>query len=256
MQVTIDGIETRAEPGETVLEVARRLDIDIPTLCYHEGLESWGGCRLCTVEIHQRGWDEDWTNLVAACLFPAKDGLTVWTSSEKVKRVRRNVLDVLMADAPGAEVVKSLAREYGLEATTLKEKEPKGRWDDDCILCGMCVRVCEKIGCSALAMVGRGTEKMIAPPFFEAPKSCIGCLACALNCPTQCIVFEEADGRRRIWGKEFDLIHCEVSGEPIATPEMIEHFAKQSGLSKDDFVKKSPKVREREAAANAVGVKL
>ena len=133
--LNIDGREVQAKEGMTVLEAARSADIFIPTLCYNEMLEPYGGCRLCTVEAETRGR----TKLVAACLFPVQADLIVRTRSETVDKIRKLILEFLLAHAPDSEQMKELAAEYGAD----KDRFPKS--SSFCILCGLCVRYCAEV---------------------------------------------------------------------------------------------------------------
>lgn len=228
--LTIDGKRIEANKGETLLEIARRNGIEIPTLCYHPAVEPWGGCRLCLVEITKRSW-EGWSRLVTACLYPASDGLIVSTKSEKVMRTRRTVLDLLLARCPGSEKIRELASEYGVLETSFRADVGK----DNCIMCGLCVRVCEKIGTGAISTINRGPDKEVSPPFGEEPPDCIGCLSCAEVCPTDNIKFEQDENTRTIWGRRFELVKCAECGRPMITVEQLEWEMSTSGLSRDYF---------------------
>ena len=94
----IDGKKVEAKQGMTVLEAAQGAGIYIPTLCHHEKLEPFGGCRLCIVEADDRGQ----TKLVVSCVYPAEEKLVVRTRSEKVDRIRKTILELLLAHAPDA----------------------------------------------------------------------------------------------------------------------------------------------------------
>ncbi len=239
VQLTIDGRSIDTEKGKTVLDAARENGIEIPTLCYHPGLEPFGACRLCIVEVAKAS-RPDRKRLVTSCLYPVEEGLVVDPQSDVVLQHRKVVLNMLLSRVPDSDVIRRLAAEYDIhESRYTKRKDA-----DNCILCGTCVRVCNVIGANAITTVSRGPDKYVDVPMKDA---CIGCLACALNCPTKAIPFEEVDGKRRIWGKEFNLVHCWASGEPIGTLEEIWHFAKQSGLPIDSFLK-SDKVRQKEQA--------
>ena len=109
--VQIDGIKVKAAEGMTVLEAARNADIFIPTLCHHEKLEPYGACRICTVEAEVRGW----TRFVAACLYPVEQDLIVRTRSEKVDKIRKMILEYLLAHAPCSPQLQELAQEYGAD---------------------------------------------------------------------------------------------------------------------------------------------
>ena len=131
----IDGKEAAAREGMTILEAAQKAGIAIPTLCHHEKLEPYGGCRLCTVEVEAAGRSK----LVAACLYPVEKDLVVRTRSEKVDRIRKMILELLLAHAPDAFELQDLAKEYGADRD-LFEKEASF-----CIHCGLCVRYCAEV---------------------------------------------------------------------------------------------------------------
>ncbi len=247
VRMTIDGKSVDAEKGKTILEVAREIGIDIPSLCYHPGLESFGACRLCVVEITKPGWD-GWKKLVTSCLYPVEEELIVYTNSEEVVENRKVVLDLQLARVPDSDVIRQLAAQYGIHDTSYKKRENA----DNCIMCTICVRVCEAIGANAIATLSRGPDKYVDVPEKDA---CIGCLACAMSCPTGAISYTEENGKRTIWGKEFDLVRCINSGIPLGTQEQIDHFAKKSGLSPDYFTK-SDKQRKKETAAAIARVML
>jgi NADH dehydrogenase/NADH:ubiquinone oxidoreductase subunit G len=238
IELFVDGRRVKAEEGETLLVAARRAGIEVPTLCYHDALEAWGGCRLCVVEITHADWG-GWKGLVTACLYPVSQGLEVdtgvETGNERVFAARKNVLDLLLARCPASDVIREMAREYGVEKTSYTESD----LDTTCILCTLCVRVCEEIGACAISTSGRGHEKRIAPPFDIAAEACIGCFSCVHICPTDAIEFEETDVLRKIWGREFRMVHCEDCGRPLMTEEHREYEAKNgllhplSGLQPD-----------------------
>src|SRR4030042_5694527 len=128
--LNIDDKEVTGEESMTILEVARGAGIDIPPLCYHGNLEPYGACRLCLVEIGT----PPRTRLVTSCVYPAADGLVVKTRSERVIQTRKMLLELLLARAPGAKIIKDLAEEYGVVKARLR------RTATFCILCGLCVR--------------------------------------------------------------------------------------------------------------------
>jgi bidirectional [NiFe] hydrogenase diaphorase subunit len=174
--LNIDGKEVTGEDGMTILEVARGAGIDIPTLCYHEKLEPYGGCRLCLVEIGA----PPRTRLVTSCVYPAVDGLAVQTKSEKVIQNRKMLLEILLARAPGAKTIKDLAEEYGAGKARLKKKASY------CILCGLCVRYCAEIKkADAIGFIGRGTEREVMFIPEISPESCPPCRQCFPLCPTE-----------------------------------------------------------------------
>ncbi|UCC64373.1 MAG: 4Fe-4S binding protein [Anaerolineae bacterium] len=180
IRFTIDGQEFEAEAGQTVLEVARRAGIHIPTLCYHPALTPYGACRLCTVEIQ---WGRR-VSLQTACTYPVQEGIEVSTMSPPVIKARKMLLELLLARCPNVPVIQDLAREYGIEKPRFKTDRP----EEDCILCGLCVRVCnELVGTGAINFMDRGIGREVGPPFKEETSDCIGCGACAIVCPTGAI---------------------------------------------------------------------
>jgi NADH dehydrogenase/NADH:ubiquinone oxidoreductase subunit G len=173
--VQIDGKEVKAREGQTVLEAAQGAGIVIPTLCHLEELEPHGLCRICTVEVEVRGW----TKLVAACLYPLEKDLIVRTRSEKVDRIRRVILEFLLAHAPFSSQLQELAQEYGADPDRF-DKEPSF-----CILCGLCVRYCAEVKQKhAVGYVDSGARREIRFIPEIAAKECGGCMECFPLCPT------------------------------------------------------------------------
>ncbi|MDY6953951.1 MAG: 2Fe-2S iron-sulfur cluster-binding protein, partial [Thermodesulfobacteriota bacterium] len=130
-----------AEEGQTILQVAQQYNIDIPTLCYHTALSPAGACRLCMVEV----FDGRRTRLVTSCNYPVWRDMEVRTDSERVIKGRRMIVELLLARCPGVKVLQDLAREYGIEQPRFTQEA------DDCILCGLCTRMCEeRMGVSAI----------------------------------------------------------------------------------------------------------
>ena len=174
----IDGREVVASAGMTVLEAASRAGIAIPTLCHHEKLEPYGSCRLCTVEVESRGWSK----LVAACVYPAEQGLVVRTRTEKIDRIRKLILELYLAHAPDAAGLRALAEEYGADRDRF-EKEASF-----CIHCGLCVRYCAEVkGAHAVGFIDRGARKEISFVPAIAAQECWDCRECFSLCPTEAL---------------------------------------------------------------------
>jgi bidirectional [NiFe] hydrogenase diaphorase subunit len=174
----MDGKEVAAREGMTLLEAAQSAGISIPTLCHHEKLEPYGGCRLCTVEVENRGW----TKLVVACVYPVEKNLVVRTRSEKVDRVRKMILELLLAHAPDAFALQDLAKEYGADKDRF-EKEASF-----CIHCGLCVRYCAEVKKkNAVGFVDRGTRREISFIPEIASRECWNCKECFPLCPTEAL---------------------------------------------------------------------
>lgn len=175
MVLQIDGKEVTAAAGTTVLQAAQQAGISIPTLCHHEKLEDYGGCRLCMVEVESRGR----TNYVVSCLYPVETGLVVRTRSEKVDKIRRVIIEELMAHAPDAPELVRLAQEYGAD---------RKRFDKEasfCILCGLCVRYCAEVKQKhAVGFIENGPVREISFIAELAAKECWDCQECFAICPT------------------------------------------------------------------------
>jgi len=187
VSLIIDDIVVKADEGATILEAARTAGIDIPTLCSHEELAPYGACRLCTVEL-KRGQQ---SQLVASCVCPVEEGLSVKTESAPVTKGRKMLLELLWARAPGIQALREYGIKYGISAVragtdygiipgisstrTKFEIEPTF-----CLLCGLCVRYCNEVKRKdAIGFVGRGTEREVV--FFPelAANGCSQCEDCA-----------------------------------------------------------------------------
>nr|NQU89123.1 (2Fe-2S)-binding protein [Bacteroidota bacterium] len=174
----IDGREVKAKEGVTILEAAQSAGITIPTLCYHEKLEPYGGCRICTVEVENRGS----TKLVVSCVYPVQENLVVRTRSEKIDKTRKMLLELLLAHAPDSVELKDMAKEYGADKDRF-EKEASF-----CIHCGLCVRYCDEVKkLNAVGFVDRGARKEISFIPEIASKECWNCKECFPLCPTSAL---------------------------------------------------------------------
>jgi NADH dehydrogenase/NADH:ubiquinone oxidoreductase subunit G len=175
IKLQIDGTEVGAEEGTTVLDAARSVGIEIPTLCHHEQLEPYGGCRLCIVEAEQGGRKQ----LVASCVHPVAANLVVRTKTEQVDRLRKTLVELMLAHAPDSPPLKELALELGADRDRF-EKEASF-----CIHCGLCVRYCaEVVQKHAVGFVDRGPSKEICFVPEIAKKECNACKRCFPLCPT------------------------------------------------------------------------
>ncbi len=171
----IDGREVAADAGMTVLQAARQAGVNIPTLCHHEKLEAYGGCRLCMVEVESRGK----TSYVVSCTYPVEQDLVVRTRSEKVDKIRRVIVEELMAHAPDSPELQRLAYEYGADRNRF-EKEPIF-----CVMCGLCVRYCAEVkGEHAVGFIGNGPRREISFIPKRAAQVCWDCQECFTICPT------------------------------------------------------------------------
>lgn len=220
--LTIDGKPMGASSDETILDVARQNNIFIPTLCFLDGLVAYGACRLCLVEVKGS------SRLLPACMTKVQEGMEVTTDSEKLKKYRLWVLELLFTErnhvcsvciANGFCELQSMAEVLGLDHVRLPYLHPKFTVDathdrfvsdnNRCILCSRCVRVCSDIeGAHTLDIMGRGINARIVSDldndWGDSP-TCTRCSKCVQVCPTGSI---KEKGRRSV-GEKFkrrDLI--------------------------------------------------
>ncbi len=174
INLKINGIDVSVEDGTTVLEAAQFLGFPIPTLCHMEGLTPYGACRLCVVEIGR----PPRSKLVSSCTYPAEDGLVVRTASERVMKARRMVIELLLASCPQSKVIQDLASKFDVRQQRFKQEY------EDCILCGLCVRMCEEqMMAKAIGFRGRGENRSIGTPFDIKSEVCRQCGGCIYVCP-------------------------------------------------------------------------
>jgi len=207
----LNGKTVQGEEGQYILQVAEKFGVDIPTLCHHKALEPGGMCRLCTVEL----FDGRRKRYVTACNYPIWEGMEVNTDSEEVHYGRKLIVELLLARCPEVPLLQNLAAQYGIEEPRF-EKET-----DTCILCGLCVRTCEKMGANAISLTGRGVDMKVDTPFHIQTEACIACGACATVCPTGHITLDTI--KANVTQREFELIPSEyemgLSGrKPVYVP--------------------------------------
>ncbi|MFH1529402.1 MAG: 2Fe-2S iron-sulfur cluster-binding protein [Pseudomonadota bacterium] len=175
IRMQIDGKDVRAVEGMTLLDAARRAGCTIPTLCHHGKLEPFGGCRLCLVEVESGGW----VRLVVSCVYLAEEGLVVRTRTEKIDRIRKTLLELLLAHAPDSPRLQALAEEVGADRDRFEQEA------SFCVHCGLCVRYCAEVKQKhAVGFVDRGTRKEISFVPSIAAVECNACKECFPLCPT------------------------------------------------------------------------
>jgi len=184
IEITVNDYAVKAKRRETLIEVLDRTDIEVPTLCHHRRLEPYGVCRVCIVKVTRRGW----SRYVTACNFPVEAGDIFETASRDVLKLRKMSIEALLGRCPNEPGIVEFARNFGVTSSRFPPRDPGG---DDCILCGLCVRVCDEVvGAKALGFMSRGAERDVTTPFMEHPESCIGCGACSAVCPTSAMKME------------------------------------------------------------------
>lgn len=170
----INGLQVSVEKGSTILEAAQFWGFPIPTLCYMEGLSPYGACRLCVVEIGEG----EKTKLVSSCTYPAEEGLKVKTATARVMRARKMVIELLLASCPQSKIIQDIASKYDVRQQRFKQEY------EDCILCGLCVRMCkEQMVAKAIGFRGRGEKRSIGTPFDIKSEECRLCGGCIYVCP-------------------------------------------------------------------------
>jgi len=206
--LVIDGVECRAAKGDSILQVARRNDIYIPTLCWMEGLTPIGSCRMCVVEA------EGNPKLLTACTTPAENGMKVHTKTDKLKQYRLQILELLFAgrnhfcmfcSQTGDCELQRLAIEHGMDKVRYPflyepfhndATDPNIQLDHNrCILCLRCIRVCaEKVGAHTLDLEKRGWGTNVTADLGKMlgeSDTCVSCGACAQVCPTGTITLRD-----------------------------------------------------------------
>ncbi|HET9598634.1 MAG TPA: bidirectional hydrogenase complex protein HoxU [Anaeromyxobacteraceae bacterium] len=226
--LTVDGRLVSAREGETLLEVCREQGVPLPTLCHIDGLSDVGACRLCLVEV------EGSTRLSAACVTRAAEGQVIRTDSERLRRYRRQIVELLFAErnhvcaicvANGKCELQSLAYAVGMDFVRYAYQYPRHEVDAShvrfvhdasrCILCTRCVRVCDEIeGAHTWDVGGRGAGCRVVTDLAQpwgASGSCTACGKCVQVCPTGAL-FEKERGFQTRKSQDF-LTYLRVARE-------------------------------------------
>lgn len=247
MQIIIDKIKCEARPGETLLSVARRNNIHIPTLCYMDALIGQGNCRMCIVEVV----DGNRKKVVASCIYPVTKPIEVITDSKTLFRMRRTLVMLLSARIPCNAAISKLRQQYELPPVTRFKSEDR----EECILCGLCVRACEEMGLYAISTVNRGINKKVSTPFDEPSAVCIGCGACAHVCPTGAIKIKDDGNKRIMWDKTFKLLKCSECGEPFITQESLRYMKAKANNDIGQVCDKCKKKANADKLKDIYGIK-
>ncbi len=245
VKVTIDGVELRVPYGTTILDAARMINVHIPTLCYHDDLCIAGVCRVCVVEV------ESQRTLQASCAYPITEPIVVHTTSAKVRRARRNIIDLLLSRHYGECYtcvrnnnceLQALAKEYGVDSFRFGHvDEPRFETDrssysvvrdmDKCVLCRRCVRTCidlQEVG--VLEAAGR-SDRTVISTFMDKPLSeviCINCGQCINRCPTGAL--RAQDPSDEIWDAIDDpRKHVIIQTAPSPRAGIGEEFGLEPG---------------------------
>lgn len=223
----INGRDAEFEEGTTILEAARTLEIDIPSLCFDEAVSPYGACRLCVVEVTAG----DRKRITAACTYPVEEGIEVQTDTDEIHRARSLVLEMLLAKSPEADYLREAAASLGLEVTSRFAFHPEEQ--NDCIMCGLCTRVCaEVVGVAAIDFAQRGVDSRVVPFFSRRSDVCIGCATCVAICPTNYLKVEDlhATDVAHVWDREDDERRCLICSGWHTVPHFHEDPAALLGL--------------------------
>ncbi len=229
IELTINGKITGAESEETILAVAKRAGVRVPTLCHDPRLKPTGACRLCLVEVEGKDGP------VPACVTIAEPGMKVQTDSENIRELRRGIIDLLLSDHPadcmicdkcGDCALQEYAYEYGVRKTSYengaKHDVKPQKWDpfikrdlSKCILCGRCVRICDEVEAAfAIDWTYRGFETQVGTPYGESLKdtTCEFCGLCVSTCPVGALTEARSQGTGRVWDAKRTLTTCPYCG--------------------------------------------
>jgi iron-only hydrogenase group A len=214
MRVTINGKEYWANPGETILTVASREGIKIPTLCYMKGFSPTGSCRVCVVEVNGQR-----QSMVPACAYPVTEGMKVDTNSSHVRRARKTIIELLIANHPmdclvcvrnGNCELQTLAAQYGIRSYRYVGERRTAKLDiaspaierdpEKCILCGRCVRMCHEVqNVGAIDFAKRGFQSYVTPAQDSSLNTipCVFCGQCVVVCPVGAL--REKSHQKIVW---------------------------------------------------------
>jgi predicted molibdopterin-dependent oxidoreductase YjgC len=228
LKIKINGKEIICEKNETILQVAQRVGIHIPTLCHDARLEPYGGCRLCIVEI------EGVSRPQPSCTTHLTSGMEITTESSTLRRIRKNLISLILSNHPndcmicdktGDCQLQELAYEYGVDGKRfegeawdlpVREDNPFITYEPNkCILCGRCTRICnEVVMAGTIKLVGRGFDSM-PDTAFKKPRSlenCEFCGQCVSTCPTGALTDRKGRGRGRAYDMKRVKTTCSYCG--------------------------------------------
>jgi NADH dehydrogenase/NADH:ubiquinone oxidoreductase subunit G len=196
VNISIDGAVIHAVKGNSVLDTAIEYGICIPHLCHVPNLSDIGACRLCIVEHIVEGRSK----ITTSCTLKVDEGMVILSNTDKIRRLRRNLAELLVSHAPNSRAIQDIAVRCGVKEVRYPFR------NEDCVLCGRCVRVCSDVWkANAIGFVGRGNERHIDFPFGERPDFCKHCDSCIQLCPMTIV---PCDGPMKK-GEEKLCAHCE-----------------------------------------------
>ncbi|MHC4398346.1 MAG: 2Fe-2S iron-sulfur cluster-binding protein [Planctomycetota bacterium] len=216
--MTINGARVRAVKGSSALDTALIYGVCIPHLCHMPTISDFGGCRLCIVEVVKNGR----AKVTTSCTLDVQEGMEIVTHSEKVLHLRKNIAELLVAEAPNSKATQDVAVRCGVKEVRYPFR------NETCVLCGRCVRVCsERWQARAKGFVGRGRNRHVDFPFGERPVTCKMCRDCIDVCPMVTVPCDGPmkAGEERLCGKcESQLIVSQRVPEMCVQCELGEGF--------------------------------
>ena len=196
VNVSIDGAIIHAVKGTSVLDTAVEYGICIPHLCHVPYLSDIGACRLCIVEHVVNGHSE----ITTSCTLNVEEGMVILTNTDKIRQLRRNLAELLVAQAPNSRAIQDIALRCGVKEVRYPFR------NDDCVLCGRCVRVCAEVWqARAIGFVGRGKDRHVEYALGVRPDFCKQCGNCVQICP---MTIPPCDGPMKA-GEEYLCRKCE-----------------------------------------------
>ncbi len=243
--MTIDGRKVEFTDEKNVLTIIRKAGINIPTLCYHSELSTFGACRLCTVE-------DDRGRTFASCSEEPRDGMVIYTNTGKLRKYRKLIVELLLAShcrdcttcrKSGECELQALAHKLGVREIRFNNYKEEHEVDfsspsivrdpNKCIQCGLCVRVCEELqGIGALGFANRGTEAIVIPAFNKkiSTTDCVNCGQCRVFCPTGAITIRS--NRSDVWDALSDKdVRVVAQIAPAVRVAVGDHFGLPKGKS-------------------------
>lgn len=246
IKAKINGIDVEVAENTTVLEAAKKIEIEIPTLCKHSDLSATSACGICVVKVKGK------KNMVRACCTPLSPGMEITTHDPEIIRVRRTILELILSTHPneclncgrnGTCELQELTQQFGFRESHLPSLVPELPFDTStkavsidprkCIKCGRCIEVCQDYqNVWALSMLERGIDTRISPAgdISLAESPCIRCGQCSAHCPVGAI--HEYDDTEKVWDALLDPdIHCIAQIAPAVRVSLGEAFGYPPGLN-------------------------
>lgn len=244
IHLTIDGQEITVPKGTTIVKAAREIGVEIPTLCYWEGIHEIGSCRVCVVEVKGA------KTLLPSCITQVSEGMEVITHSPRVRRARKSIVNLLLSDHPeecltcgkaGKCELQELSRNMGIRSNSYEGEHSKQYYDEStpsiirdsskCVLCRRCLSVCSQVqGVNAIAPIGRGFRTTISPAYRDelSEASCVLCGQCAMVCPTGALM--ERRHTEEVWKALEDKdLHTIIQVAPAIRASIGEEFGMAPG---------------------------